>query len=85
MERRKNVIKVGFAILKLKIRSSDVGLKVGLKVGKNVGKKVGFSSGPDSNNISLNIKIDEFSFIYRFCVLLLETMKETNFFISKRL
>ena len=50
MERRKNVIKVGFAILKLKIRSSDVGLKVGLKVGKNVGKKVGFSSGPDSNN-----------------------------------
>jgi len=49
MERRKNVIKVGFAILKLKIRSSDVGLKVGLKVGKNVGKKVGFSSGPDSN------------------------------------
>ena len=50
MERRKNVIKVGFAILKLKIRSSDVGLKVGLKVGKNVGKKVGCSSGPDSNN-----------------------------------
>ena len=36
-------------------------------------------------NISLNIKIDEFSFIYRFFIVLLETMKETNFFISKRL
>ena len=53
------------------------------------------SSGPDSNNrnlnlnpnlnISLNIKIDEFSFIYRFFIVLLETVKETNFFISKRL
>jgi len=55
IERRKNVIKVGFAILKLKNRSSDVGLKVGLKVGKNVGKKVGFSSGPDSNKCTRDV------------------------------
>jgi len=53
MERRKNVIKVGFAILKLKIRSSDVGLKVGLKVGK----KVGFSSGPDSNKVNFEVML----------------------------
>jgi len=53
MERRKNVIKVGFAILKLKIRSSDVGLKVG----KNVGKKVGFSSGPDSNKVNFEVML----------------------------
>jgi len=57
MERRKNVIKVGFAILKLKNRSSDVGLKVGLKVGKNVGKKVGFSSGPDSNKVNFEVML----------------------------
>ena len=53
MERRKNAIKVGFAILKLKIRSSDVGLKVGLKVGK----KVGFSSGPDSNKVNFEVML----------------------------
>ena len=57
MERRKNVIKVGFAILKLKIRSSEVGLKVGLKIGLKVGLKVGFSSGPDSNKVNFEVML----------------------------
>jgi len=59
MAGRADAIKDGFAILKLKNRSSDVGLKVGLKVGKNVGKKVGFSSGPDSNNPKLGFPVDQ--------------------------
>ena len=59
-------------------------LELMLELGLELEKMLDFS-GPDSNNISLNIKIDEFSFIYRFFIVLLETMKETNFFISKRL
>ena len=53
IERRKSKFKVGFALLKLKIRSSEVGLKVGLKVGK----KVGFSSGPDSNKVNFEVML----------------------------
>ena len=55
-------------------------LELMLELGLELEKKLD-SSGPDPNNI----KIDEFSFIYRFFIVLLETMKETNFFISKRL